>query len=61
MPFKAFNIGNNAKMMTDLANSTGMATVPKVFIQGRFVGGYSDLMQIAESGKLGQMLSQPMA
>jgi glutaredoxin 3 len=61
LPFKAFNIGNNAKMMTDLANSTGMATVPKVFVQGRFIGGHSDLMQAAESGQLGQMLAQPMA
>lgn len=61
LPFKAFNIGNNAKMMTDLANSTGMATVPKVFVQGRFLGGGSDLLQAAESGQLGHMLSQPMA
>lgn len=61
LPFKAKNIGNNAKMMTDLANWTGWKTVPKVFVQGRFIGGYQELMEAAESGALSRMLSQPMA
>lgn len=61
LPFKAENIGNNAKLAIDLAKSTGMPTVPKIFVQGRFIGGYTELMQKAESGELGHLLSQPMA
>ena len=61
LPFKAINIGNNAQMMTKLAQSTGSATVPKVFVQGQFIGGYSELMGMAESGELAQRLNQPMA
>lgn len=61
LPHKAINIGNNAHMMTNLANSTGSKTVPKIFVQGRFIGGYNELIQLYESGDLMRMLSMPMA
>ena len=61
IPHKAINIGNNARMMMKLAESTGWKTVPKIFVQGRFIGGYNELMQAAETGHLQHMLSQPMA
>ena len=61
LPFKAINIGNNSKMMMDLAQSTGWPTVPKIFVQGRFIGGYNELMAMANSGELAQRLQQPMA
>ena len=60
IPNKAINIGNNSKLMTDLAQKTGSPTVPKIFIQGRFVGGYDQLNQLAQNGELGSMLQQPM-
>lgn len=60
LPFKAINIGNNAQMMTKLAQTTGWKTVPKVFVQGRFIGGYNELMHLAQSGELAQLLAQPM-
>jgi glutaredoxin 3 len=61
LPFKVTNIGNNAQMMNNLARSTGSPTVPKIFVQGRFIGGYDNLMEKAESGELGHLLSLPMA
>lgn len=61
LPHKAINIGNNAQMMMNLANSTGSKTVPKVFVKGRFIGGYNEMMQLARSGELMKMLSLPMA
>lgn len=61
VPHKAINIGNNAKLMVELAEKTGMASVPKVFVQGRFVGGFQELEGIAQSGELGNLLQQPMA
>jgi len=60
VPNKAINIGNNANLMTDLAQKTGSPTVPKVFVQGRFVGGYDQLNQLAQNGQLGELLQQPM-
>ncbi len=61
LPHKAVNIGNNAKMMTNLAESTGWKTVPKIFVQGQFIGGYNELMQMSQSGELQQRLAQPIA
>ena len=61
LPFKAINIGNDAQTMTKLAQSTGWPTVPKIFVQGRFIGGYNELMDLAQSGELAQRLQQPMA
>lgn len=61
VPHKAINIGNNARLMVDLAEKTGQATVPKVFVQGKFVGGYTELESLASSGELGSLLQQPMA
>lgn len=61
LPFKAINIGNNAQMMQNLAQSTGWKTVPKIFVQGRFIGGYNELMQLAQNGELQNLLQQPMA
>jgi len=61
LPFKAINIGNNAQMMKKLAETTGWPTVPKIFVQGRFIGGYNELMDMANSGEMAQRLQQPMA
>lgn len=60
LPHKAINIGNNAQMMMNLAQSTGSPTVPKIFVQGQFIGGYTDLERMAQSGELAQRLAQPM-
>lgn len=60
LPFKAINIGNNAQMMMKLAQTTGWKTVPKIFVQGQFIGGNQELMQMAQSGELQQRLAQPM-
>lgn len=60
LPFKAINIGNNATMMRNLAQSTGWPTVPKIFVQGQFIGGYNELMNMAQSGELQARLAQPM-
>lgn len=61
LPHKAVNIGNNAQMAMKLAESTGSPTVPKIFVQGEFIGGHSELMKMAESGELGARLGRPMA
>lgn len=60
LPHKAINIGNNARLMTQLAQETGSPTVPKVFVQGRFIGGYDQLNQLAQDGQIWPLLNQPM-
>lgn len=40
---KIINIGNNANLMMQLNEETGWPTVPKVFVNGKFIGGYNEL------------------
>lgn len=47
-----------AKREEMLAKSNGSRTVPQIFIDGKHVGGYSDLKQLDNSGQLDQMLKQ---
>jgi glutaredoxin 3 len=56
VPFEAINLGNKPDLATQLASSTGSSSVPKVFIHGNFIGGYTELAQMASSGQLESML-----
>jgi glutaredoxin 3 len=39
-----------------LAEVTGQATVPQIFIDGRSVGGYTDIRALDERGELDRLL-----
>jgi glutaredoxin 3 len=39
-----------------LGNMTGAKTVPRVFVNGNFIGGGSDVKKLNEEGKLAEML-----
>jgi glutaredoxin 3 len=41
-----------------LKKVTGRTTLPQTFINGRPIGGASDLQALDESGRLGRMLSR---
>ena len=41
-----------------LARSGGHRTVPQIFVNNQFVGGYDDLVAADRSGKLAQLLEQ---
>lgn len=59
LPHRTQNIGNNAELMIKLANQTGSPTVPKIFVNGQFIGGFTELEQLAKSGQLQQSLGDP--
>ena len=40
-----------------LTKTTGQRTVPQVFINGRSVGGFSDLSALDEAGELDELLA----
>mmetsp|Transcript_9313 Transcript_9313/g.13182 ORF Transcript_9313/g.13182 Transcript_9313/m.13182 type:complete len:139 (+) Transcript_9313:131-547(+) len=43
-------------IQSELLRVTGQRTVPNVFIHGKHIGGNSDLQELANSGKLSQVL-----
>ncbi|MEO8746829.1 MAG: glutaredoxin 3 [Rhodanobacter sp.] len=44
-----------------LARSGGMRTVPQIFINDQLVGGYDELVAADRSGRLAQLLAEPVA
>uniref|UniRef100_A0A1B6GJ49 Glutaredoxin-2, mitochondrial n=1 Tax=Cuerna arida TaxID=1464854 RepID=A0A1B6GJ49_9HEMI len=48
--------GDGADIQNILGKITGARTVPRVFVNGKCIGGGSDVKALYESGKLQQML-----
>lgn len=40
-----------------LGNMTGARSVPRVFVNGKFIGGGTDVKKLNETGELAKMLS----
>lgn len=57
IPFKEILLNENDDNGWDtLEKQTGYKTVPQIFINNQFVGGYSDLIQLDQAGKLQKLL-----
>ncbi len=53
LPFEEINLDNDPELRQKLsAENGGYRTVPMIFINGKFVGGYSELLQWQREGKL---------
>ncbi|XP_045179319.2 uncharacterized protein LOC123538954 [Mercenaria mercenaria] len=49
---------NYSQLQEELKNMTGAHTVPRVFINGKFVGGGTDIRALDSSGQLVEMLKK---
>lgn len=49
-------VDQNDTCRKEMVDRTGKRTVPQIFIEGEYVGGYEDLAMIHESGRLAEML-----
>jgi glutaredoxin 3 len=52
IPFRFINISQDPKLATELARRTGMQTVPQVFVDDKFVGGYGEVVAMHRNGQL---------
>jgi len=52
IPFDAVNLGNKPQLAVQLAQELNYPTVPKIFVGDQFIGGYSELKAMVESGQL---------
>jgi glutaredoxin 3 len=52
IPYEAVELTNNKDLIIKLIGQTGQNTVPYVFVNGEFIGGYKDLRDLDEAGKL---------
>lgn len=50
--FEEIDVTRNPQLYAELKARTGHMTVPQIFIDGQFVGGYSDLIDKVRRGEL---------
>jgi glutaredoxin 3 len=55
--FTEVDVGDRPDLRTWIAKASGQRTVPQVFINGRAVGGFTDIAALEQQGKLDPMLA----
>lgn len=56
IPHRNVNLGSNAALAHKLHQETGWPTVPKIYVNGSFIGGADQLMEMAQNGELQRQL-----
>eukprot|EP00794_Sanderia_malayensis_P016741 gene16741-18435_t len=49
---------NSFKVSSELSKKTGLRTVPQIFINGNFIGGYSEMQKLKDAGRVIEMVYQ---
>ncbi|MBN8511911.1 MAG: hypothetical protein J0L79_02615 [Rickettsiales bacterium] len=57
IPYQMIDLSNNVDLHQKLAAKTGQNTVPYVFVNDQFVGGFNQLKSMEESGQFYEKLS----
>jgi glutaredoxin 3 len=55
--FEVCDATDNKVLRESLTAETGCKTVPQIFVNDKFIGGFSDLSQLDNSGKLDMILN----
>ena len=56
LPFDEVDLTGRQDEIDRIKNETGWRTVPIIMINDELIGGYTDLKELAESGKLEELL-----
>ena len=56
IPYEAVDLTDKPEEMHKIKTESGWRTVPIILINGKLIGGYSDLKALEEAGKLDDML-----
>lgn len=60
-PFTEIDVGERGDLRTWLVEASGQRTVPQVFINGRSVGGFTDVAELERQGELDPLLARSPA
>ncbi|HJN38002.1 MAG TPA: glutaredoxin domain-containing protein [Gammaproteobacteria bacterium] len=58
LAYTEHNLEGNYDEIASLVAKTNMRTLPQIFVQGQFVGGFTDLQEFDASGKLDHLIGQ---
>jgi glutaredoxin 3 len=57
--FREVNVEGRQELRSWLQKRTGQRTVPQVFVNGRALGGFSDISALDQKGQLDPLLARP--
>ncbi|MBA3749204.1 MAG: glutaredoxin [Solirubrobacterales bacterium] len=55
--YREVNVANDPDAFVELARSSGMMTLPQIFIDDVLIGGYRETAEADQSGRLQQLLA----
>ncbi len=55
--FEEINLSKDPSGRVELAQRTGMMTFPQVIVNGKLLGGFTEVQAAAESGRLDELLA----
>jgi glutaredoxin len=55
--FREINVAGDPEAFVELAKSSGMMTLPQVFVDGELIGGYNETAAADQSGRLRELLA----
>lgn len=56
VPFQEIDLTGQDEKISQIKKETGWATVPIILIDGKLIGGYTDIKTLDEEGKLDALL-----
>ena len=56
--YEQIDVSDDAEAREQLIERTGQRTVPQIFINGKPVGGYTDVRALKTSGELDELLEE---
>ena len=54
--FEEIRVDQNPELRQEMRQLSGRTSVPQIFIDGRHVGGFTDLLSLDRSGELDELL-----
>ena len=57
LEFKEIPVDRDLALQAEMIQRSGQRTVPQIFINGRSVGGYTEISELDRSGQLDELLS----
>jgi glutaredoxin 3 len=55
--YEEVNLARDADTRAQLSRMTGMFTFPQILIEGKLIGGFSELLAADRQGRLGELLA----
>lgn len=55
LKYNEINVDKDPNKLAEMIDRTGRRTVPQIFIDGKYIGGFDDLRNLSENGSLDRL------